>query len=77
MNRQQRRAQAKRDRVAHRIALKRTQKLAKKLALKRGRTKAEAEMEASLIPLAFKDELWHPETPMGEAVERVSKGFSS
>ena len=73
MNRKQRRANQK----AHRIALKRTQKLAKKLALKRGRSLAEAEMEASLIPLAFKDELWHPETPMGEVVERVSKGFSN
>ncbi|MFG6097327.1 hypothetical protein SPB21_18830 [Leptothoe sp. ISB3NOV94-8A] len=73
MNRKQRRANQK----AHRIALKRTQKHAKKLALKRGRSLAEADMEASLIPLAFKDELWHPETNLGEALENLSKGFSS
>ena len=76
MNRQQRRAQAKRDRVAHKIALKRTQKYAKKLALKRGRSLAEADMEASLIPLAFRNELWHPETPAGEALEQLMKDFS-
>ncbi|MEM8612521.1 MAG: hypothetical protein AAGF93_10920 [Cyanobacteria bacterium P01_H01_bin.105] len=73
MNRKQRRANQK----AHRIALKRTQKFAKKLALKRGRSLAEADMEASLVSLAFKDEFWHPETPMGESVENLSKGFSS
>lgn len=73
MNRKQRRANQK----AHRIALKRTQKLAKKLALKRGRSLAEADMEASLIPLAFQDEPWNPETPADEELERVSKGFSS
>ena len=73
MNRKQRRANLK----AHRIALKRTQKLAKKLALKRGRSLAEADVEASLVSLAFKDEFWHPETRAGEAAERISKGFSS
>ena len=73
MNRKQRRANKK----ARRTALKRTQKYVKKLALQRGRTRTEANMEASLLPLAFKDELWHPETPIGQAEEKLSKGFSS
>lgn len=67
MNRQQRRAAAKRNKIAHKEALRRTKEYARRTAT----TLARGEVDAMALELVFDPARWHPESPWGIALANL------